>query len=489
MADETEPLVWVHRLENRLNEQRKHARKYDKYYRGERELEVVKRDYREVFGTEEIAPPRTNVAAVGVDAVSERLGVQRVRVGDPEDDEGNKAARELWRRNELDVMETICHVETLVKGSAFTLTWPGPDGAVVSIEDCEQMAVARRQSPPYDVIAALKVYTDEWTGQELSVLYRPEGMYKFASGSNQTLWTPTGQAVKSRWRARDPAFTRAPSQWARRDRVPVVEFADRQRLLSPPQSELVNVAPLADAHAKILADLVIAASFGAVPIRTATGIRMPRDEKGNLKRHPVTGELEPPFDVRADRAMVSERKEAKFGSLPPGDLAGYVAALDMLLREIRTITRVPLHYYGQSGLAGTSGETLKSSEASLVRRVQGMHPRFGLPWRKTVAFGLALDAPDHAKATDISVQWTDPETRIRAAQVDQAAKLAEMEVPLEIVLVEELGYDRATVDRAMALRERAQLRGEEILRGIEADAIRLDDGTTADVDEPATAAA
>lgn len=481
MPADLSPLQWVDVLERKLEEQRKHAQQFDEHYSGDREIELIRRDYAEVFGTDEIDPPRTNVSAVGVDALTERLEVTGFRVGDDDDQAGANVARDIWRRNDLDVMSPIAHTEAAVKAVSFALVWPDEqDRAVISIEDAEQMAVARRDVAPYDVIAALKVYRD-WWDDELAVLYRPNGMYKFRArrgrigqagrdGQQGRIWTPPRSAPiadeRSRWTPREPEFTPAPTVW--NGRVPVVELANRQRLMRAPASEIKPIAPLADAHTKLLSDLVLAASFGAIPVRTATGVELPQD--------PRTGEKYSPFDVRADRMMLSEDSNARFGTLQASDLAGYVAALDLVIERIMMVTRAPKHYYGGGGQTHTSGETLKASEATLVRRIQGLLPRHGMAWPRVIELALAVESDEYRNAP-VMTRWGDVETRIEAQSVDAAAKLKEMGVPLEVVL-ERIGFDAATVRRAMRLRVQEVMRGEELLNAVQRDVDSVDEGDT-----------
>ncbi|MCW2631590.1 MAG: hypothetical protein JWR88_552, partial [Pseudonocardia sp.] len=339
---------WAEALEPRLNRQRAHAEHFDAYYSGEHQLELANELFRDVFGTaprshereserllqlHHLHAPHVNLAAIGVDAVAERLIVDGFRVGSDDDQAGAAAARDWWLGNSLDVMSSIAHVESLAKGTAAALLWPGVDGQpVASIEDATQMVVHRRQAPPYDVDAALKVYRDEWTGADVALLWLPGRRYTLKAGDAEMI-----NGVRSRWQIVEdvagPAF------------VPVVELANRARLIRPPSSQIEHVAPLVDAHTLLLADMIVAADTGAFPIRTATGIKLVMGSDGEPRT---------PFDARADHAMVSENPDAKFGTLDAANLAGYVAALDMLLREIRTLTRVPEHYYGSGAAAGMS---------------------------------------------------------------------------------------------------------------------------------------
>jgi hypothetical protein len=464
------PLQWLVRLEQLLDEQRRHAAYFDRYYSGERTLDIVEADYGDVFGVDRfeqplLGAPYSNVAAIGVDALAERLQVDGFRVGGDDNTAGADAADELWTGNDLDAMSTLGHTESFVKGTAGLLAWPGEDGrAVISIEDAEQLVVHRRITPPYDVDAALKLLIDEWTGDEVALLWLENvGRITFRKGSATRRVVIAGSAgpletLATQWVEPDAADEQLVEAMPERldGRVPVVELANRQRLLRRPSSELVHVAPLADVHDKLIADMVIAASFGAIPIRTATGVKL-------MRRTLPNGDVEllSPFDVRADRAMVSENPDARFGSIPAADLAGYVAAIDMVLREIRALTRVPQHYYGEGVSAGMSGETLKAAESSLVRKAEGIQPRFGASWRKSIA-SASRSKIRNSPTRRSSPAGATPRRRSRRRPSTPRRSSPAIGVPLEIVL-ERLGYPRSLIARAKQLRNAEQLRGQQLV--------------------------
>lgn len=468
--EELSPLDWILELEPQIEEQTKHAQTYEPYYTNERELQIVKDEYEDVFGGSNLIPPRTNLSAVGVNATAERLRVQSFRVGHPSDDDarnrdetGDRAADELWHRNDLDVMQALCFVETLVKARTFGLVWPDrrTGRAVMTIEDPEQFAVARRSTPPYDVIAAVKIYETR-AGTEVARVWTVEdGMTVFTGGGRDSgeIWTPPGAARSRRTRWTERESYPLPKPWKEAGVVPAVEFANRQRLLAEPVSHLVDVAPIADSHSKVLADLIIACSFGAVPIRTATGVTVVRDEHGNIKQ--LT-------DIRADRMMMSEKEGAKFGTLPAADLAGYASALEILLAQVRIVTRVPSHYYGEGTSSGLAGETIKASEGSLVRLVDGMKDPFAHSLRRFVSLGLQLEDAAHA-AAPVRVRWTDTETRVESQMTDSATKLNTMGVPLRIILEEYLKQPPHIVEEALALREQEQREAAALLAAVEHD--------------------
>jgi hypothetical protein len=455
-------------LQPQLVEQAKLAQVYDAYYKGEAIPPLCVQDYLEVFGDDHgvplLEPPRANISRIGVDAVAERLRVDGFRTigsgsadaspGEP--DLASAAAEDFWAANDMDVMSGIGFTEAIIKSTAALLAWPGADGkAVMTVEDAEQMVLHRQSAPPYGVDAALKVAVDEWTGNTVGWLWTP----------NAGMWPLTMDPRSSRWVAAVEPEMLPPQA---RGQVTIAELAQRQRLLDPAQSELVDVAPLADMFNFLLAQMGIAASFGAVPVRTATGIKYPRilNPDGTPFVDPVTKQqvIDPEaalMDIRADRLLTSENKDARFGTLDAANLAGYVAALSQLMSTLRGQTGVPQHYY-EGAPAGTSSETLIAAEANLVRRSNRMQPGFGAGIRRGVKFGLLIDGSQYAGAT-LTPKWKDTDTRSTQQEVSAAAQEVAMGVPLQVVLAETLHWPQNLIDRTMALAKQQQQQAQDLL--------------------------
>lgn len=475
------PLDWVRKLYAKIIEQRRHAQLYDKYYSGEHRLEIIEQDFREVFGTKAgsaitavLEPARVNISRVAIEALTERMIIDGFTVGADDDQAGADAARRIWMDNDLDEMSGVAHVEAAVKGAAFTLVWPDSDGdPVVSIEDVEQTAIARMSVPPYDVIAALKVWTDEWTADEMADLYLPDKVWRWkrnrrAPSSSSLLIVPSfvTSVSTSDWlpQAFDNDAETIDNPFGR---PPVTELANRARLLRPPRSDLVDVAPLHDASDKILGDLIIAASFGAVPVRYATGLKILADEKGkpvDEKGNPVT-----PIEVRSDRFLTSPDAASRFGTLDGSNLEGFVKASNEVMARFRTVTRVPYHYIDMGGTSGVAGETLVAFEGPLNRRKAGTCLRVGSGWRKTIALCLEAGKSEFA-GKPVATRWADTESKSLAQQADAFTKLVKSGTPFEVAAEKVLGWPRETIRRALKLREQEQLSADAALAAVQRDA-------------------
>jgi hypothetical protein len=65
-----------------------------------------------------------------------------------------------------------------------------------------------------------------------------------------------------------------------------------------------------------------------------------------------------------------------------------------------------------------TGESIKSSEAALVKKVIAQERHFGEGWEETMRLALLADGQSAKARTDGEVIWGDEETRNEAARTD-----------------------------------------------------------------------
>ncbi len=114
--------------------------------------------------------------------------------------------------------------------------------------------------------------------------------------------------------------------WIQRDEfanplgvVPVVPLINRRRVLNMDgESELQEIAPLADAINKLATDLMTASEFHSMPRRWVTGLEIVEDEAGM----PVK-----PFSSSAGSLWQAESEDTKFGQFPEGELRGFIESI------------------------------------------------------------------------------------------------------------------------------------------------------------------
>lgn len=474
---------WIERLAEKIRKQKAYQAEYDERYKGTRILKMVADEYREVYGNEvdgnpRLQPPRAGVAAIGVDALIDRLNIDGFEMapapsGGPSADAARllAAAQAAWDDSDLDAMHTVAMREGLICARSFGLVWPGQDGrAVISIESADEMAVHRQSAPPYDVDVALKLTKDEWTGRQLAKLWR-DGYrtdYLF-SDIPRTYLRADGQVVATNW---EPMGYPLRSPFG--DVSPVVELAHWTRLRDEPISAIEPVASLVDEADLIEALKVFAGHFGAVPIRWATGLPVPRDPADPTGQTPLldprTGRPFLGFNPRADHLWTSTNKDTKFGTFTPATLEGFIAWDEATSNKIRAKSAVPEFYYGTKSASHITGETLKVNEAPMMRRVGAVCKSFTHGFRRITMLALSLDVPGvQARSRLVIPHWTNPETRVEAAATDSFQKQVSEGVPIQIAMRETLGWSRDVIDEAMGLIEAKQQADAAALSAANAD--------------------
>lgn len=415
-------LQWVTALLAKIDAQTAYAVPYEQRYRNEYTLPFLIREYAEVYGAGAvnglmgIQPPRAGTAAVVVDAFVERLNVKGAQ---SDDSAAVKLVEYAWEDNDLDVMHREAHRESMIKRTAFAQVSRSADGsrAIVGIDAAEQVAVHRMPGPPYDVDAALKVWTDEWTGRRRARLWLPGVDYDLTE-TGILARDPEGGPLSTWMVVGDPRPTGLPG-------VPVVEFPAQARLLVDPVSEIEPIVTHVDIVDLIEGLMVFAGHFGAVPIRWATGLEVPRDPKDPTK--PLLGSDGKPligFNPRADHLWASTSADAKFGQLTPASLESFVSWAQHASMRIRAKTGVASTYLSLDLKSHMSAELLKTDEAPMVRRTnaKGRDGTYGQAWRRVMQ--LILQIEDPTSRARVAPRWEAPQTRIESQDADVFSKLA-----------------------------------------------------------------
>lgn len=457
-------MQWVKRLLKKIEEQEKYAAPFERRYANEHILPFLQKEYAEVYPGLVIASadgrvvdtmltgslhsmldvPKSGTAGIVVDALTERLILGGLTA--PDDVAAAKLLEQAWEDNDLDVMHHEGHREALIASRSFgSVARDTNDGekAVVGIESATQAAVVREQSTPYNVVAYLKIWTDEWTGKRAGLLRRPGFDYNLVEGEVE-IRDPEGSEESSRWAVvGEPVETKIPT-------VPVVEFAPRARLLKDPVSEIDPISSLVDIVDLVEGLLVFAGHFGAVPIRYATGLDIPRDPRNPSS--PLLGPDGKPqigFKPRADHFWANTNKDAKFGQLEPAGLASFVSWAEHASAKVRAKTALASTYFSLDLKSHMSAELLKTDEAPMVRRVRRMGANGSLnqSWRRLGQHILAIESP--TTRTRVRPRWEDPETRIEAQLVDQFTKLTSSGLGVRHVAAQVLQWDQETIDAAV----------------------------------------
>ncbi len=363
----------------------------------------------------------SNIPRLAVTSLAERLRVTGFTGADVWDD---------WLRNDMDQLAGVAIREALILGQSFLMVWADDSGKPrITVESAEQVAV-RRNPITREVTAAVKrVFTDSETH---AYVYLPDRIDH---------WT-AGQA-----HAAASALTLVDTVPNPLGVVPVVPVTNSDRLLDcDGRSEIVDLMPLVDGLNKALADLAVTQEYNARPRRWATGVELEERPVVDDNGTPVLDDNDEPVMEainpipEGNRAMISEKDNAKFGQLEGADLKGYEAAVRIWLGQIMAVSALPAHMIGVVHDQPTSAEALRASEASLTARAESRQQSFGKAFEQ--AARLVVGIRDGVDPTEVfvRVQWADPATRSQAQESDAAVKLYQSGILSRTAVLRRLGY-------------------------------------------------
>lgn len=450
------PQWWLKRLLTLYIAQQLDVSQWESFHDGNQPLAFASQKFRDTFGQRYGGLP-ANFMPLIVDAESERLIIQGFRFRNA--DEGDKQTWRIWQENQLDAESQIAHDLALIKGKAFAMVAPAPDGSqfpLITIEDPEEVYVESAPGNRRNRRAAIKVWMDD-EGFGRANLFLPDFIYKFRSRTKRTDST-AGSLPNITWdefSVDDEGVWPIPNPSA--PVIPIVPLVNRPRRDGTGRSELLSVVGNQNAINKLRFDALVASEFVAFPQRYALNIDVPVD--------PDTGKDVAPFKPGVDMLWTVRRPtpeeaatygdnvpKAELGQFPQGDLSPYINLINQELGEMASNGRTPYHYLMATATSvPPSGESLKASEARLVKKVVRQSVHFGEGWEEVMRLALVLDGQSAKAKTDGETIWADPETRNEAARVDAIVKQIQVGLPFEFAL-EEMGYSQTQIVRIMKLK-------------------------------------
>lgn len=389
----------------------------DAYYAGNNPLTYLSAESRTALG-DRLARVSVNIPKLLVDAISERLAVTAITGVDVWAD---------WTRNDLDQVSGVVHREAMTLGNAYALVWADTTGRpVVSAESADQVTTLTDPAT-----GATRSAIKRWGDDKVTtaVVYEPDVITRYEA--------PTINATGGFKVAAEIANPLGV--------VPVVRFKNGGRLLEDGVSEMESVLTLADANTKLLTDMLVASEATARPRRFATGIELEEDDEGNAV-NPIP---------ENNKAMVSENPDARFGSLPGSDLAGYEAGVGVIMRQVSAVSGLPEHMLGIGGDNPTSADSIRASEAALTARAEAKQAAFGRSWEEVARLMAAIRANTVPGGFEARVQWRDASTRSIAQEADAVVKLVAAGILPPSFALARLGYD-ATEIAAIRTARRAE---------------------------------
>lgn len=462
MADLTpqSPEWWLARLERELISRAPDMTLMNRFYVGDHPLPFLTKAHESKLRDEFrqlLEESRSNFMRLVVDAVEERLRVEGIRLSASTDQKTDQDSWRIWQANQMDAESQTAFVEALVKGVAYLSVWPSQtmgQPPVITVEDPLETIVGYEPGSNYRRrAAALKLWTDDWTGDDRANVYLADGIYKFRRRSSDTSTGGMGAAGRSFEEPKSPARSAsatAVSQWVRledefvpnpqRGVIPIVPLRNRPRLLLEGESELADVHRVQSQINGFLFLLAIAGYFGAHRQRWMVG--------GEITEKDGDKPAAEPFNVAIDRLWQTDDPNAKFGEFSQTDLGGYIKAIEQKILHIAVTTRTPRHYLIEQGQS-PSGDAIKSAESGLTKKVERKQRPFGEGLEEALRLARLYDGKGDTPP-DSEIYWADPTIRTEAEITDAAIKKYQAKLITWQQACEDIGYTATQIERMLA---------------------------------------
>lgn len=378
------------------------------YYDGMPPLVWTSEKLREIFSTSFAARFTENWCAPIIDSRLDRMELSTPTVPDNEDATG--ALDDLWELTGLVDDEYEVHADVAVVGEGFVIAWPNEDGEIEAFHnDARLCHVEYDQENP-----RIKRFGSKWwnaaDGTIRLTLYYPDHFEYYGTVRAMKIGEqPDAKAFIPLDGAPD-----ATNEWGI---IPMFHFRSNRRKI---KSQLESIWQIQDMTNKLLADMMVAAEFGAFPQRyviSAGGI-------SGLQNNPNAI-----WDLVASDVGTQATSAGQFVAT---QLANYLVAIQQFITDMGVISGTPRHYFYQQG-GDPSGEALIAMESPLTAKVERLQKTLIPTWRDLAAFILLLDGMQ-IESQDIEAKYAEVKT-IQPRTMAEIRKMSvEAGLPLRTVL-------------------------------------------------------
>jgi hypothetical protein len=457
---------WFQRLSGRRNAKAAYIAKMWNYYNGTQPLYYIARilaDQDDRFPALTINWCRKYVRSIDGRSLLEGFGY----VGE---DSLDDTMQEIMLRNELDLAQSPNNIATLVTGESYAMIGPSDEGALITIETPDSMAV--EVDPRYRrPIGAVKFWrSDESSGvDDQAVLLLPN-----SDGSGSRLiefehGKPVGERKQQKWMA-------GPSKLQSSPTIPVVPFYNNERQ-GYGESQLVDLLPLVDAANIVATSMMASVLHHAMPRMLALNVAesLFMNEDGSVNREAIksaTGALWiVPAETDEDGNVPDNAPEPDVKQLPASDLRNFHDTLSNLARIGAGLCDLTPSDFG-FGISDNppSAESINESKRERLLGIERFNRQQGSRYERVMRIGLAVEGHDPGKKM-IRSEFRNPGTPTKQSMADAAVKTFSQGITDLYQARVDYGYT-ATQIAAMEKREAAEGASiERLMRGNDAPTV------------------
>ena len=366
---------------------------------------------------------RFNFARTVVDSVLNRLEIANITANT---EAANQKIQDVWQMNDLQIDADEIHRRALVFGDCYSIVWTDINGNITVDYNSPltTIMIYDDENPRIKKFAAKLWQTEDPNDHTKKIarlnMYYPTYIEKFEmSGEIQNVVSAAGfnliDVVENPW-----------------GEVPVFHFRTTKQYGRPEHADAFGPQ---DAINKLIVTHMNTVDYQGAPQRYALsggGNSSEFDDfdedgtaaenLGSLKNGP--GELWYLKGV------------SQVGEFSPADHKVFTEPVKDFVRSMASITNTPLHYFEKTGNV-PSGESLRTAEAPLLKKVEDRQITFGSTWSDMFRFILKVD---NESEPNVQIDWQAVESMDSLDAWEVAVKKRVVGVTLEQVLIE-MGYD------------------------------------------------
>lgn len=365
---------------------------------------------------------RFNFARTVVDSVLNRLEINNITANT---DAANRMIQDIWQMNDLQIDADEIHRRALVYGDCYSIVWTDAEGNITVDYNSPltTIMIYDDENPRIKKFAAKLWQTEDPNDYTKKIarlnMYYKDRIEKFQMAGEIDNVVSAGGFV---------LIDTIENPW---NEIPVFHFRTTKQYGRP---EHMDAYGPQDAINKLIVTHMTTVDYQGAPQRYAlsgNGNSAEFDDfdengteaenLGKLKNGP--GELWYLKGV------------TKVGEFSPADHKVFTEPVRDFVRSMASLTNTPLHYFEKTGNV-PSGESLRTAEAPLLKKVEDRQITFGSTWADIFRFILRIE---NEAEPDVTIDWKAVESMDSLDAWEVAVKKRVVGVSLEQVLIE-MGY-------------------------------------------------
>jgi hypothetical protein len=366
---------------------------------------------------------RFNFSRTVVDSVLNRLEINNITAMT---EEATKRINDIWQMNDLQIDADEIHRRALVFGDCYSIVWTDVNGEITVDYNSPltTIMIYDDENPRIKKFAAKLWQTEDpndYTNKIARLnMYYPDRIEKYEMfGEVENVVSQNGFSL----------IDVIENPWAE---VPVFHFRTSKQYGRPEHQDAYGPQ---DAINKLIITHMNTVDYQGAPQRYALS------GGGNNQ------EFEDFDDDGTAEENIGKLKNgpgelwylkgiSKVGEFSPADHKVFTEPVKDFVRSMASITNTPLHYFEKTGNV-PSGESLRTAEAPLLKKVEDRQITFGSTWADLFRFILKID---NEAEPNVEIKWRAVESMDSLDAWEVAVKKRVVGVALEQVLIE-MGYD------------------------------------------------